>query len=114
MIQRLAGHAKVLALARRHALNRQLPVPDYPARSCKADELVFLAFALLVGPLGVVDTVASAGTAILYSAPERAGNVTFVLNLPEHFQRLDMDGPLLTVDHLLAAAARGRWKTLYT
>ncbi len=41
-----AGHAKVLALARRHALNAHLPVPDYPAPNCKADELVFLAFAL--------------------------------------------------------------------
>ena len=48
--QRLAGHAKVLALARRHALNAHLPVLDYPAPNCKADELVFLAFALLEGP----------------------------------------------------------------
>ena len=101
--QRLAGHAKVLALARRHALNAHLPVPDYAAPNCKADELVFLAFALLEGPLCVVDTVASAGSAILYTSPaKRAGSVTFVLSLPEHFQRLD--GPDTTVDQLLAAA----------
>ena len=69
--QRLAGHAKVLARARRHALNAHLPVPDYAAPNSKADELVFLAFALLEGPLCVVDTVASAGSAILYTVPAK-------------------------------------------
>jgi hypothetical protein len=78
-------------------------VLDYAAPNCKADELVFLAFALLEGPLCVVDTVASAGSAILYTSPaKRAGSVTFVLSLPEHFVRLD--GPDTTVDQLLAAA----------
>ncbi len=78
-------------------------MPDYPAPNRKADDLVFLAFALLEGPLCVVDTVASAGTAILYTAPnKRAGNVTFVFSLPEHLQQLD--GPDTTVVQLLAAA----------
>ncbi len=103
--QRLARLAMVLAQARRHAGDAHRPVPDYAAPNCKADELVFLAFALLEGPLCVVDTVASAGSAILYTSPaKRAGNVTFVLSLPEHFQRLD--GPDTTVDQLLAAAQR--------
>ncbi len=60
---------------------------------------------MLVGPLCVVDTIASAGTAILYTAPaKRAGDVTFVQNVPEHFVRLD--GPPTTVDQLLAAATQ--------
>ncbi len=40
----------VLARARRHAGDAHLPHVDYLARNCKADELVFLAFALLEGP----------------------------------------------------------------
>ncbi len=60
--QRLAGHAKVLAQARRHAGDAHLPLVDYLARSCKADELVFLAFAMLEGPICVVDTVVSVGS----------------------------------------------------
>ena len=103
--QRLAGHAKVLAQARRHSGDAHLPHVDYRARTCKADELVFLAFAMLEGPLCVVDTVASTGTAILYTTPaKRAGRVTFVQNVPEHFVRLD--GPDTTVDQLLAAATQ--------
>jgi hypothetical protein len=103
--QRLASHAIVLAQARRDARDAHKPRIDYLAPQCKADELVFLAFALLVGPLCVVDTIASAGTAILYTAPaKRAGDVTFVQNVPEHFVRLD--GPPTTVDQLLAAATQ--------
>ena len=53
----------------------------------------------------MVDSVASAGTAILYTTPaKRAGMVTFVQNVPEHFVRLD--GPDTTVDQLLAAASQ--------
>jgi hypothetical protein len=51
--ERLAGHATVLASARRHAGDAHLPHVDYLARNCKADELVFLAFAMLEGPLCV-------------------------------------------------------------
>ena len=60
---------------------------------------------MLEGPLCVVDSVASAGTAILYTTPaKRAGMVTFVQNVPEHFVRLD--GPPTTVDQLIAAATQ--------
>ena len=48
---RLAGLAMVLAQARRHAGDAHLPHVDYLARTCKPDELVFLAFAMLEGPL---------------------------------------------------------------
>jgi hypothetical protein len=103
--QRLARLAMVLAQARRHAGDAHLPHVDYLARNCKADELVFLAFAMLEGPLCVVDSVASAGTAILYTTPaKRAGMVTFVQNVPEHFVRLD--GPDTTVEQLLATATQ--------
>jgi hypothetical protein len=53
--QRLASHAIVLAQAHRDARDAHKPRIDYFALHCKADELVFLAFALLVGPLCVVD-----------------------------------------------------------
>ena len=68
---------------------------------------------MLEGPLCVVDTVTSAGTAILYSTPaKRAGRVTFVQNVPEHFVRLD--GPDTTVDQLLATAPIGPWNEMST
>jgi hypothetical protein len=45
--QRLASHAMVLAQARCDAGDAHKPRIDYLALHCKADELVFLAFALL-------------------------------------------------------------------
>ncbi len=95
--QRLASHAIVLAQARCDARDAHNPRVDYLALHCKADELVFLAFALLVGPLCVVETIASAGTAILYTAPaKRAGDVTFVQNVPEQFVRPEARQPQST------------------
>jgi hypothetical protein len=93
-----------LAEERRHNLNARLPVPDYGALHCKADKLVFLAFALLVGPICVVDTNTSASRALLYTVPAmRAGCVTFVYYVPEYFQQLV--GPSTTCDELCSVAS---------
>ena len=102
--RRLAGLATALAQARLHLFDQDR-LPDFSALSRKAEEQVFMAFAMLVGPICVVNTVASAGEAILYTVPDRMeGNVTFVTYVPEHFQRLD--GPPTTVDQLRSAATQ--------
>jgi hypothetical protein len=95
----------ILAKERRHSLDGNCPVPDYRALHCKADEMVFLAFALLVGPICVVDTISSTNRAVLYTAPaKRTGCVTFVLLVPEHFQQLV--GPSTTCDQLCSVAGQ--------
>ena len=100
---RLAALAGVIGRARRHA-GVGPPCPDFAAPNTKAAEEVYLAFAVLIGPICVVtDTAAAAGRAVLYTTPGKTGgDVTFVFYEPEHFQRLT--GPPTTLDQLRSAA----------
>ena len=97
----IADAASALARARKPGCGK-----SFAGLSMMAEEEVFLAFALLVGPLCVVHTAARAGPqGVLYLAPGKTdGPVTFVLYRPGHFQELD--GRPTSVEQLRSAATQ--------
>jgi len=96
--QQLAGPATGLARARKPDCKK-----NFAGLNMMAEEEVFLAHALCVGPLVVVDTTSNAGQGTLYRSPGKTdGEVTFVLEGGGHYRRLA--GPATTVAQLCAEA----------